>query len=65
MPNTTLNWNKPTSLPRRSAGDTSEMYMGAVTEDIPTPRPPKNLKHKNKYQLSASAVPIDDNSYKI
>src|SRR5688572_10176855 len=33
------------------------MYMGAVTEEHPTPRPPTNLKKRNVYQSIESAEP--------
>lgn len=41
IPNITLNWNRAVILPRMKAGDTSDMYIGATTDDAPTAIPPR------------------------
>ena len=35
-----LNWNRPVSAPRRSAGAISEIYTGASTDEAPMASPP-------------------------
>lgn len=57
IPSTTLNWNMPTSRPRFDAGASSPMYIGAVTEEQPTPSPPRNRNTRKVNQLVASADP--------
>ena len=57
MPNTTLNWNAPTSRPRHFAGASSAMYTGPSTDDAPMPRPPIKRKTINEGQFHASALP--------
>src|SRR5665213_2531944 len=59
MPNTILNWNSTTNLPREAAGEISEMYIGAMMDEAPTPRPPIKRSVMNKYQLVDSDVPSD------
>ena len=38
--------------------------MGAITDDAPTPRPPKNLQKRKRYQLSVKPHPKADNPKK-
>ena len=51
-------------MPLDLAGAISEIYMGAVTEEMPTPIPPKKRKIRNVYQLGARAVPSEESRYK-
>ena len=41
------------------------MYIGAATEEAPTPTPPMNLKKENVYGSVASADPRAEIEYKI
>src|ERR1044072_9083850 len=58
-----LNWKKPTSRPRLSAGAISAMYIGPSTDDAPIPSPPMNRASRNEYQSKANAQPTADNRY--
>ncbi len=60
MPSTMLNWNRPTSLPREPAGAISEMYIGAATDETPTPTPPMKRKIMNETISGARAEPSAD-----
>src|SRR5690606_11206154 len=63
IPKTILNWNIPARRPRYCGGAISEMYIGAATVEIPTPRPPINRKSMNEYTSGASAEPTADTRY--
>src|SRR5690606_19961394 len=52
-----------TSRPRREGGAISEMYIGATTDEIPTPTPPMNRKIKNIPQPVARPEPSADTRY--
>src|SRR5664280_2545112 len=64
MPNTTLNWKRPTSRPRFAAGAISAMYMGPITEDPPMASPPTKRKQIRADQLQVKAHPKADSTYK-
>jgi hypothetical protein len=40
------------------------MYMGAVTDEAPTPRPPEKRNKRKMGQLVEHAVPRDEMRYK-
>src|SRR5690606_29778661 len=63
MPSTMLNWNSATRRPLERAGAISEMYIGAATDDAPTPRPPMKRKNMNEYSSGATADPTADTKY--
>ena len=46
------------------AGEISEMYVGAVTVEAPTPSPPMNLKKEKLYGSIARPEPIAEKKYK-
>src|SRR5687768_5952574 len=46
-----------TKRPLCEAGASSLIYIGAVTEEHPTPNPPTNLKKRKTYQSTANADP--------
>ena len=52
-----------TAQERKSAVEISDMYMGAATEEAPTPKPPIKRKNKNIYQFVAKAEPAADMKY--
>ena len=54
-----------TKRPRFAGGAISEIYMGAITEETPTPSPPKKRKIKNVVHSKATAVPKEANKYKM
>ena len=45
IPKTILNWKRAVNRPLFSRGEISEIYIGATTDDTPTPNPPINLKN--------------------
>ena len=57
IPNTMLNWYNATSKPLFFAGAISEIYMGATTEEAPTPNPPRNLNKVNEVTSQAKPDP--------
>src|SRR5471030_38847 len=63
MPNTMLNWKKPTRRPRALAGAISAMYMGPSTEEAPIPSPPMNRASTNEFQSNANAQPSAEMTY--
>ena len=58
IPNTILNWKRAVKRPLFSRGEISEIYIGATTDETPTPNPPINLKNMSKYISGANAEPI-------
>ena len=58
MPVTIANCCNEPSRPRIRAGAISAMYAGAITDAMPTPRPPINRKKISKYRLGLRPAPI-------
>ena len=63
MPNTILNWKKPTSRPRIRAGAISAIYMGPSTDEAPMPRPPMKRATSSEGQPNANAHPSAETKY--
>src|SRR6267142_2634504 len=49
-----------TSRPRWEGGANSLMYIGALTEEHPIPKPPTNRKKRKLYQSMDRAEPTED-----
>jgi len=60
MPITMVSWLMETSLPRRDAGDTSDIYIGDTDDASPMPNPPQILKNTNHVNDPDAPVPIAD-----
>ena len=41
------------------------MYIGATTDDAPTPRPPSHRNTRKEYQSQATALPTAETKYRI
>ena len=61
----TLNWNIAVILPLIFAGDISAIYIGATTDEAPTPIPPRKRNIINEVTLFANAVPTAVKTYNI
>src|SRR5215210_7835357 len=53
----TLNWKSAVILPLMRAGDISEIYIGATTDEAPTASPPIKRKAIKDGKLLARALP--------
>ena len=62
MPITMLSWLNDTMRPRRCAGASSAMYIGAMMSAAPTPRPPTSRATTSVRKSGATAEAMADSA---